>query len=86
MRARRGDVTRLHQVLDELLWGAAAGRVGDRPGRNLLNVDLGVAQDVDERRDDSRLDHLLDLVLVAGDDAALLAQAKFENCVGVSNT
>lgn len=63
----------------DLLVRAAAGGVGDSPGGLLARLELGVAQDVDERRKDVGVDDGLDLVRVAGRDvgqrpAGLLTQ------------
>ena len=59
--AQRLDAPLLHEVLD-LLGRAAGRRVRDRPRRLLLDVELGRREELDERRDDVRLDHRLDLL------------------------
>ena len=76
---QRLDAALLHEGL-YLLGGTAACRVGDGPGRLLLDVELGGGEEVHERRDDLRIDDGLDLLACPGSDvgdgpARLLADA-----------
>ena len=77
--AQRLDASLLHQVPD-LLRRAAARRVGNGPGRLLLDIKLSGGEEVHERRDDVRLDDRLDLLARPSRDvrnrpARLLANA-----------
>mmetsp|Transcript_10968 Transcript_10968/g.33402 ORF Transcript_10968/g.33402 Transcript_10968/m.33402 type:complete len:597 (+) Transcript_10968:94-1884(+) len=77
--AERRDAALLHEVA-HLLRRAPRRRVADGPGRLLADVELGVLQQMHERRDDVGRDDLLDLLLrprrdVADGPARLLADA-----------
>ena len=58
--------THLSAKVDDLLDVAAAGEIGDGPGRFLLGLEVSLDEDVDERLETAGVNHGLDLDGVAG--------------------
>ena len=54
--------------MHDLLHGAAAGQVGDGPGRLLLSFEVSFDEDVDQRLEAPGVNHHLDLLVVTGGD------------------
>lgn len=67
--AQRRDDAGLSQVQD-LIGGATGSGVGHRPGRLLLNIELGALEQLDQFWEDASVDDDLDLVGGAGRDVA----------------
>lgn len=63
--AKRTDATLLDQELDLLLVSAARG-VGDGPRGFLANVEFGVGEQLNERRNNVVINDVLNLLLVSG--------------------
>ena len=65
--AQRLDALLCDQVAD-LLRCATGRRIRDGPGCLLFDIEVGRRQQLHQRRDQTTVDHFLDLVLVAGSD------------------